>query len=212
MSTLVVAARAAKKRADRRVQILRAAIDVFAERGYHGASIDDIIARADIARGTFYLYFASKAAVFGSILDEALDGLTRSIRPVELDDPAAPPPQLQLRENLARVLGYLTEDRARAAVLLARNVVHEAEAAERLDAFYARVRELLMRALGHGIAMGLVRPCDVAVTAAGLLGMARGMLELVVLGTETRQPAAAEANAVIDAILDTGLRGIVKIY
>jgi len=212
MNAVGTKTRAEQKRADRRLQILRAAIDVFAERGYHGASIDDIIERADIARGTFYLYFASKAAVFDSILDDALEHLTRSILPIEIRDPQALPPQIQLRDNLARVLGYLTADRARAAVLLSRQVVREVEAAERLDVFYARVADLIQRALGHGIAMGLVRPCDSELTAAGLLGMVRGMLELVVFGA-LRQPLSSEAaSALVDAIIETGLRGIVKIH
>lgn len=45
---------------ERRQQILDAAKHVFAEAGYHGASINAIIERAEIARGTFYLYFESK--------------------------------------------------------------------------------------------------------------------------------------------------------
>jgi AcrR family transcriptional regulator len=49
---------------ERRRQILSAAKQVFADAGYHGASIHAIIERAQIARGTFYLYFESKAAVF----------------------------------------------------------------------------------------------------------------------------------------------------
>ncbi|MCX5743965.1 MAG: helix-turn-helix domain containing protein, partial [Proteobacteria bacterium] len=60
---------------ERRRKILGAAKYVFAEAGYHGASINMIIERAQIARGTFYLYFESKAAVFNSILDVAMADL-----------------------------------------------------------------------------------------------------------------------------------------
>ncbi|MEM9490681.1 MAG: helix-turn-helix domain-containing protein, partial [Myxococcota bacterium] len=60
------------QRQQRRRQILSVAKRVFAENGYHSASISQIIARANIARGTFYLYFSSKQAVFDSILDEAV--------------------------------------------------------------------------------------------------------------------------------------------
>ncbi|HEX7701453.1 MAG TPA: helix-turn-helix domain-containing protein, partial [Kofleriaceae bacterium] len=68
---------------ERRRQILEAAKHVFAEAGYHGASIHAIIDRADIARGTFYLYFESKSAVFSSILDEAMEQLRRHMHRIE---------------------------------------------------------------------------------------------------------------------------------
>ncbi len=37
---------------------------MFAAKGYHGTRISDIIDAAGIARGTFYLYFESKSAIF----------------------------------------------------------------------------------------------------------------------------------------------------
>lgn len=53
----------------RRQQLLDAAIKVFARKGYHAASIDDIIKEADVARGTFYLYFEGKKEIFLAIID-----------------------------------------------------------------------------------------------------------------------------------------------
>ena len=79
---------------------MNAAKHVFAEAGYHGASIHAIIERAQIARGTFYLYFESKAAVFDSILDQAMADLRARIHRIEVDDTSAPPPQVQLREQV----------------------------------------------------------------------------------------------------------------
>jgi AcrR family transcriptional regulator len=56
----------------RRQQIVEAAIQVFAAKGYRVASIADIIQKAGVARGTFYLYFESKEAVFNAALDRFL--------------------------------------------------------------------------------------------------------------------------------------------
>ena len=53
-----------------RTAVLAAARQIFADKGYHATSIDDIIEAADIARGTFYLYFESKRAIFDELLDE----------------------------------------------------------------------------------------------------------------------------------------------
>ena len=63
----------------RRRQLLAAATTVFARRGYRAASISDIVAAADVARGTFYLYFESKAQVFLAIADDFYDRLELAI-------------------------------------------------------------------------------------------------------------------------------------
>ncbi len=49
--------------ADRKEQILAAALAVFDEKGYENATISDVVRRAGVAQGTFYLYFASKRDV-----------------------------------------------------------------------------------------------------------------------------------------------------
>jgi AcrR family transcriptional regulator len=69
--------RGARRRERTRTDILNAARDVFAERGYHEASIAEIAERADIAVGTFYLYFHDKDEAFETILDEGFEA-TRS--------------------------------------------------------------------------------------------------------------------------------------
>src|SRR5689334_13571935 len=55
--------------AARRGQILDAAARVFAEKGYHRATIRDVAQAAGIADGTIYNYFANKAALLLGILD-----------------------------------------------------------------------------------------------------------------------------------------------
>src|SRR5438552_1828440 len=63
-------ARARRLREERRAQVLATARRLFAERGYHNTSISEIIAACRIARGTFYLYFESKRAIFDELLDD----------------------------------------------------------------------------------------------------------------------------------------------
>jgi AcrR family transcriptional regulator len=48
----------------RRAQILESALTVFATKGYHETSVTDLVDAAGVARGTFYLYFDSKEAIF----------------------------------------------------------------------------------------------------------------------------------------------------
>jgi AcrR family transcriptional regulator len=55
---------------ERRRQLLEAATWVFARKGYRNAGVSDIIARAGVARGTFYLYFKSKEQIFLDIVED----------------------------------------------------------------------------------------------------------------------------------------------
>lgn len=56
----------------RRNDILRAAREIFATRGYRDATLDEIAQRAAFAKGTLYNYFQSKEQIFDQILDSVL--------------------------------------------------------------------------------------------------------------------------------------------
>ena len=73
----------------KRDQILRAAIDVFAERGYFNAQVADVARAAGVAAGTVYLYFRSKDDLLVSIFERSMrEGLTLGREAVaDLRDP-----------------------------------------------------------------------------------------------------------------------------
>jgi len=58
--------------AARRQAILDAALAVFAERGYEAARLDDVAARAGVAKGTLYLYFRDKEGLFETLVRGAV--------------------------------------------------------------------------------------------------------------------------------------------
>src|SRR5262245_15006899 len=94
--------RAQRLRTERRTQILGVAREMFASRGYHETSIQDLLDRADIARGTFYLHFDSKRAIFDELIDDFLARIRSVVTVVDVR-PGASPPLLQIEENLDRV-------------------------------------------------------------------------------------------------------------
>jgi TetR/AcrR family transcriptional regulator, fatty acid metabolism regulator protein len=59
--------------ADKREAILRAAVKVFARKGFFNSKVADIAKQAGIADGTVYLYFKSKDEILHSIFDRAMD-------------------------------------------------------------------------------------------------------------------------------------------
>jgi AcrR family transcriptional regulator len=62
-----------ERRAETTRAILGAALDVFTERSFSEARMGDIASRAGVAKGTLYLYFASKEALFEGVLRELIE-------------------------------------------------------------------------------------------------------------------------------------------
>jgi AcrR family transcriptional regulator len=54
---------------DRRTQLLAAARDVFSKKGYDNATVSEIVGKAGVAQGTFYLYFAGKDGLAGAFAE-----------------------------------------------------------------------------------------------------------------------------------------------
>jgi len=65
-------ARWTRRKQARPAEILDAALQIFAERGYAGARMDDIARRAGVTKGTIYLYFENKEAVFKTLVRESI--------------------------------------------------------------------------------------------------------------------------------------------
>jgi AcrR family transcriptional regulator len=74
-----VSPRSAKENRELRTQsrerILAAALTVFAEKGYHNATISEITARAGVSRGLLTYYFAGKQQLVHELLSRYLDGV-----------------------------------------------------------------------------------------------------------------------------------------
>jgi AcrR family transcriptional regulator len=66
-------ARWRRRKEARPQEILEAALAVFAEKGFAAARMDDIAARAGVTKGTIYLYFDGKEALFKALLQETAD-------------------------------------------------------------------------------------------------------------------------------------------
>lgn len=164
-------------KSDRREQILVAALKVFAEKGYYSAGVADIIQESGIARGTFYLYFTSKRAVFDAVLDRIFRRILEVIRPVVVPEPWDEDAVIsQVRGNAERLARMMLADPRSVRVLFAEAAGLDAEASAKLVAFYDRLGRWVGESLEDGIQLGIVRPCNPLVAAHALIGSLRGML------------------------------------
>lgn len=72
--------RVVKELDDKKRRLLYAAKEVFAEKGLEKATISDIVKKAGMAQGTFYLYYASKNALIPAIADDLLQTMLFEIQ------------------------------------------------------------------------------------------------------------------------------------
>ena len=62
-----------KKGEKRKQELLKIAYELFLSRGYENTSVDEIIAKAQIAKGTYYYYFPSKEQMLEDIIDMMIE-------------------------------------------------------------------------------------------------------------------------------------------
>lgn len=75
-----------KEKEDRKEAILAAAREVFFEQGIRRATVDDIATRAEVAKGTVYLYFETKETILAHLLLEGLDTLGQQLETAYTED------------------------------------------------------------------------------------------------------------------------------
>ncbi len=191
------------ERQARRAQVLRHAKRIFARKGYHRTNVADIIARARIARGTFYLYFQNKKDLFEELLEQVVSELSTRIRRLKVGV-GEPDPVEQLRDNLRRVVGFVLTERELTDILLNHSVGFDRELDAKIRGFYDRIAQLIQRSLDLGIEIDLVRGCDTRAVSYCILG---GIKEVVgVLARERPR----ETGRLVQEILDFGLRGVAR--
>jgi AcrR family transcriptional regulator len=182
-------------RAQRRSQILLVAKQVFAEKGYHLARIDDIVAGAKVARGTFYLYFGDKRTVFGELVDGCVDAVNEAIYAIDLDRTDLSPLE-QLTDNVDRVVQVFSRDPALARILFNEAVGLDPEFDGKLLVFYDGVTQMIVRALDEGVRVGMVRPGDARTRAVCVLGIVKEFLYQLSVRPEGFSPSATVSTVV----------------
>ena len=73
-------AAAGTREGERRLTILRAAVEVFARKGYHGCRIADVAREAGVAYGLVYHYFQNKDELLQTVFDLGWGGFIQRIR------------------------------------------------------------------------------------------------------------------------------------
>lgn len=188
---------------NRREEILKAAIALFSLKGYHDTSISDIIEKAGIARGTFYLYFENKRQIFDSILDNLLLEIDHCIKKIEIGKDK-PHPLDQLKANLTRIFTLLVENPELSRILLRHATGLDEESDQKITEFYDNLAYKIEEALKLGIKMGLIRGCNTRVVSRCILGSIKEVIEH---STLVRRDIS-EIITIVEEVLNFGIHGL----
>ena len=189
---------------ERRQKLLQHAREVFAKRGYHATKIEDIVVAAGVARGTFYLYFEDKRAVFEEIVDRTLAKLAMAIMRVDPHDQVRSVAD-QVRENIRRIVRILLEDRATTKILLTGALGVDEAFDRKVHSFTDEIAKLLSESLAEGQTLGVVNHGEVALLACMTLGALKELLYQVVL----REWPLSE-DALVDALFGFLRQGLLR--
>lgn len=172
-----------RERLLRRAAMLDAALAVFAEKGYGGASVDEIAERAEFGKGTIYNYFpGGKDELFLTLFEERVAGWLHGIVARSFPDDADLSTPRAARAAFHGFLQTLLRefDESRGALLMFMKEGHRTQLAPEHEAAFGRhflgVIEAVARPIEAAVAAGSLRPLPARPVAHVLMGNVRGYL------------------------------------
>lgn len=145
--------RRARRATETREKIFRAALALFAERGFQEVTVEDITEAADVGKGTFFNYFPSKEHVFAAFGDLQLGKVERALAQARSG-------KRGLRDLLADFPQVMAEEPGRSPLVF-RGLVSAVAASEPVREIFrqrlARGREMLGELFALGQKRGEIR-------------------------------------------------------
>lgn len=186
----------------RRESLLAAARRVFGARGFDAATVDAIAAEAQVAKGTVYLYFPSKEAIYDAAFDAGLDQLIRHTAE-RLRDAAGP--RDAIRAFIEVRLEYFQEqpDFFRMYMVHVSRQIAGCAPSRGPDVMTLQTRAL-RDLFARAVRAGALRAVDPAAAAHAVFDMTRGLIARRLL-SRTKSSVAADVAFLTD-LLWTGLQ------
>src|SRR5216117_2701708 len=198
-----------RRKAARPAEIVTAALEVFVERGFAAARLEEVARRAGVTKGTLYLYFKSKEALFKAVVRETIVPV---IAQGEALAQSFPGTARELVERLVREYWRLVGETAVAGI--PKLMMAEAATFPEMTRFYyeevvTRGQRLMAGVIERGIKNGEFRPVNVMVAAK--LAMSPLMHAVVARHAfGSCMPEAFDVKKYLDTHIDLYLHGIAK--
>ena len=157
-----------RRREDTRQRLFVAAVELIAEQGFSATTVDDIAARAGVAKGTVYYNFESKTVLFEELLRHGIGLLTADFRAAV----AGLPPREALAALVRAELEYIRRYRAFAQLLLSEMWRTNREWQQTLRLLRGEAIEVIAETVRAGVASGdLPADLDVPTASSALFGV-----------------------------------------
>jgi len=211
MANLITERRRAREKEERRDSILSAARDVFYEKGFHRVKVDDVARRAEVSKGTVYLYFESKESLLAHLLLEDLEALVAALEAAFAPGETIPA-EARLRRLAQAYLDFFQANPHSFRLLMAfdRGRFQESVSADLYQhILMTSLRGLtwLVRTIQQGMDEGAFAPGDARQAAGAAWAALNGVL--VLLGHPLRRELlAADLDSLYAAALDLVLKGL----
>ncbi len=105
-----------------RARLLDSALFLFAERGYSGVAVDEIVRRAEVNKRMVYHYFGSKEGIYGEVLRVVFERLEQIEEAIFLREEAAEDPEAAMRETVFAYFSFLQQNPSFVRLLLWENL------------------------------------------------------------------------------------------
>ncbi|MEV4200889.1 TetR/AcrR family transcriptional regulator [Micromonospora globbae] len=157
-----------RRREDTRQRLFEAAVELIAEQGFSATTVDDIAARAGVAKGTVYYNFESKTVLFEELLRHGIGLLTAEFRAAV----AGLPPREAVAALVRAELEYIRRYRAFAQLLLSEMWRTNREWQQTLRLLRGEAIEVIAETVRAGVRSGdLPADLDVRTASSALFGV-----------------------------------------
>lgn len=158
--------------AGKREAILASAFRLFREKGYKGATMDEMVSLSGVSKGGIYWHFPSKEELFFALMEDWIEKLGHhyyALREAEI--PYA--------DKIRRFLHFPYRDSEETMWVISMEfwLLHlpEPHTAERMQSWMGRIHDMLRELLFEGIVRAEFKPLDIEELAYSFMGMMEGM-------------------------------------
>ncbi len=190
-----------QKKDAKRTAMMQASVRVFAEKGYHAATIRDIVQEANVAVGTFYFYFPDKETLFSHLYEETAQFLLQTIQQ-GIQSRALLPHQISA--GIQAYINIAVFEPAVVHLLLIGGVGAVPSLAARRTEFRENLTMIWQRPLDNALDQARILPQNTRRTAEALTGA----FDEVVLNLLNTPDPEAEAQGALHDLVDFALRAV----
>jgi AcrR family transcriptional regulator len=190
--------------AERRKQLLDVAMTVFADSGYHGASMNDVASTAGVTKPVLYQHFHSKQDLYSELIDDVGSRLSSIVVAAAK---SANDPFTQTVAALAAYFNFVEKNQREFKLLFGRGAAREEDRVngpQLVEKRMAEVAEALLDGLNQNVSAR-----QTATVAKAIVAMAEGVCRHWIAQQDDRIPAD-ELAFEIGSLIIHGLSGLAR--